>query len=144
VHGVFAGGPGREPPVGSRSGSAWPRGRWQALGGQDRLGRGGLSRGDGLLQRRAAGTGQQADEPRAGEGEEEVHDGHVSTCCVKARAAAGTVRHEQEGGPRIPARLEQGLCYLQMPLFARDIEVEASVPWSLEEKRLTSCLDQSF
>ncbi len=57
-------------------------GRRPARCGPDRLGRGGLPRGDGEIQRGAAGAVPQADKARAGEGEEEDHDGHTAkmTC----------------------------------------------------------------
>jgi hypothetical protein len=61
--------------------------------------------------------------------------------CVKARKAVDTLRHEQE---RLPARLDQSLGNLNMPILARDIEARASVIVCLEKKRLPARLDQSL
>ena len=83
---------------------------------------------------------------RPGEGKQKIHDVHVAEMAryVEARVAFDTIRHEQKGGYRIPARIDQGLYNLKMPVMARDTEARASVVCCLEEKRLPARLDQGL
>jgi hypothetical protein len=98
---------------------------------------------DGELQRCAAGAVSQADEARAGEGQEEGRDGSMAegTGSMEAREAADTVCCEQKS---LPARLDQGFCNLNMPPLASVMEARASVLKCLEKQQhLPSRLDQS-
>ncbi len=95
---------------------------------------------DGEVQGREAVAVPQADEARAGEGEEEFYYGSAAEEArrVGARVAVYSLRPEQE---RLPARLDEALCNRQAPFLARDVEAGASVLCCREKERLPSCQD---
>jgi hypothetical protein len=113
------------------------RAGWRGPGrrSKDGLGRGRVPRINGDVKRGAAGAAPQANEARAGEGGEQGrHRSMVAGAGdVKARVIEGSLRREQE---RLPARLDQSLCNLEVPDLASDIEAGESVLVCLEKKSL--------